>query len=512
MKPEILFILIPSLLVVGILIGYFIRKFYAKYRLKIAQEQSKQILEDARRQAEAEKKEILLEAKDKVIEERRQMEREFKERNFELQGLQKRLVQKEDTMDKRFETLEKKERQLAQEEKESQRKAEELHKAYERHLKELEKVAHMSAEEAKQHLMNEMVGEARKDAISLIKKIEEEAKDQAEQTARRIIVTSIERNAAEVTAEKTITTVSLPNDEMKGRIIGREGRNIRAFESIAEIDLIIDDTPEVVIISSFDPYRRQVAKLALEKLISDGRIHPARIEEIVAKIKSDLDLEIIEAGKQACIDLKVILPRDLYPYIGRLKYRTSYGQNIYYHSIEVANIAGMLAGELKMDIENAKIAGLLHDIGKSIKTTGEGSHALVGAEVVNKFGLEEAIINAIESHHGEKTPKFIEASILIAADAISASRPGARRESFEDYLSRLTNLEDIAKKFEGVEKAFAIQAGREIRVFVNSEQITDDAAFLVARDIAHKIENSMKYPGQIKVTLIRETRVIEYAK
>lgn len=507
----ILLAALPSLLA-GCVAGYFVRKLIAKFRLESAEEKVKEILASADKEAEARKREILLEAKDKLIEERKQLDREFKERNFELQQAQRRLVQKEDALDKRFESLEKKERELENEEKEFKKTAEELKKAYERHLRELERVAQMTAAEAKQQLMHEMTEDAKRDSINIIKKIEDEARDQGEVKAREIIVSAIQRNAAEVTAERTISTVTLPNDEMKGRIIGREGRNIRAFESIAGVDLIIDDTPEVVIISSFDPYRREVAKQSLEKLIVDGRIHPARIEEIAAKVEKDMNLEIIEVGKQACMDLKVNLPRELYPYIGRLKYRTSYGQSVYHHSIEVANLAGMIAGDLRTNVDQAKIAGLLHDIGKGIRTTGEGVHSLVGAEVAHKYGMPDNIVNAIASHHGEAELKFVEASIVMAADAISASRPGARRESFEEYLKRLQNLENIATSFPGIEKAYAIQAGREVRVFVSSDAVTDDNAYLLAKDIAKKIENEMKYPGQIKITLIRETRVIEYAK
>ncbi|OHD57083.1 MAG: ribonuclease Y [Spirochaetes bacterium GWF1_51_8] len=504
--------LYPSLLVIGLAAGFGIRMWYAKNRLHSAEEKFKEVLAEAQKEAETKKKEILLEAKDNIFNERKQMEREFNERNNELQQLQRRMIQKEDSLDKKYEGLERKEKDFALQQQEFQKKSQELQKAYERHLRELEKVAQMTAEEAKQQLLNEMVDEAKRDSIKLIKQIEEDARDEADSKAREIIVASIERNAAEVTAEKTITTVQLPNDEMKGRIIGREGRNIRAFESIAGIDLIIDDTPEVVVISSFDPYRREIAKIALERLIVDGRIHPGRIEEIILKVEQEINQEIVELGKQACIDLKVTLPRDLYPYIGRLKYRTSYGQNIYFHSIEVANIAGMLAGEIGSNIDNAKIAGLLHDIGKSIKSNGDGSHALSGAEVVRKYGMDEGIVNAIASHHGEVEPKFVEASLIVAADAISASRPGARRESFEDYIKRLHTLESIATSIEGVDKAYAIQAGREIRIFVNSEQINDETSLMVARDIAKKIEGTMKYPGQIKVTVIRETRVVEYAR
>lgn len=512
MNNLILAILLPSILTVGIVVGFLVRMAVARNRLNSAEEKVKIILEEAQKQAETEKKAILLEGKDKILEERRQLEKEFRERNVEIQQNQRRLQQKEDTLDKRFESLEKKERELEDEEREFRRKSEELKKAYEHHLRELERVAQMTAAEAKQQLINEMTEEAKKDSLGMIKKIEEEARDQGEAKAREIIVSAIQRNAAEVTAEKTISTVTLPNDEMKGRIIGREGRNIRAFESIAGVDLIIDDTPEVVIISSFDPYRREIAKQSLEKLIQDGRIHPARIEEIINKVEKDINQEIIELGKQACMELRVNIPRDLYPYIGRLKYRTSYGQNVYYHAIEVANIAGMIAADLKINADAARISGLLHDIGKGIKTTGESVHSVLGAEVAKKYGLSDEIVNGIAAHHGEVEAKFLLASIVMAADAISAARPGARRESFDDYVKRLQNLENIATGFQGVDKAYAIQAGREVRVFVSSEVVNDDAAYIMARDIANKVEAEMKYPGQIKVTLIRETRVIEYAK
>jgi ribonuclease Y len=480
--------------------------------LKSAEKRVSQILENAAREAETKKREMLLEAKDKLLEERRQLEKEFRDRSAELQQNQRRLMQKEDLLDKRMETLDKKEQELEQERRLLKQKAEELQAAHEKHLKELERIAQMTAEQAKQMLIEEMLDEAKRDSIQMIKKMEEEAKDQAESHAREIILSAIQRNAAEVTAEKAISTVTLPNDEMKGRIIGREGRNIRSFEAIAGVDLIIDDTPEVVIISSFDPYRREVAKRSLEQLIQDGRIHPARIEEIIQKVTKEMEQNIVDAGKQACIDLKIILPRELYPYIGRLKYRTSYGQNVYDHSIEVANLAGMIAGELKTNVEYAKMAGLLHDIGKGIKTLGEGVHATVGADVASKYGLPEEVINAIASHHGEVEAKFLTAAIVSAADAISASRPGARRESFENYIKRLQTLEAAATSFDGVEKAYAIQAGREVRVFVASEKVDDQSAAILARDIAKKIESEMKYPGQIKITLIRETRIVEYAR
>ncbi len=510
MLAKILGVLIPSL--VGIGVGFFLRWLWAQFQLKSAEKRVSQILEAAMREAETKKREMLLEAKDKLLEERRQLEKEFRERSVELQQNQRRLMQKEDLLDKRMETLDKKEQELEQERRLLKQKAEELQQAHERHLKELERIAQMTAEQARQMLINEMLEEAKKDSINLIKKMEDEARDQADGRAREIILSAIQRNAAEVTAEKAISTITLPNDEMKGRIIGREGRNIRSFEAIAGVDLIIDDTPEVVVISSFDPYRREVAKRALEVLMQDGRIHPARIEEVIQKITKEMEQNIVDAGKQACIDLKIVLPRELYPYIGRLKYRTSYGQNVYDHAVEVANIAGMIAGELRTNVEYAKMAGLLHDIGKGIKTLGEGVHATVGADVASKYGLPEEVVNAIAAHHGEVEGKYLTSAIVSAADAISASRPGARRESFENYIKRLQTLEGIATSFEGVEKAYAIQAGREVRIFVASDKVDDQKASIMARDIAKKIENEMKYPGQIKITLIRETRIIEYAR
>jgi len=511
---NIISILIPSFLglVIGVVSGYFIRMAIGKYRLNSAQEKVNEILAEARREAETKKKEALLEAQNSILADRRQLEQDFKERNIELQQLQRRLVQKEDTLDRRIEGLEKKEKHLFERERDLERQLNDLKKVQERHLKELEKVAHLTADEAKQQLIDEMRDEAKQDAQHYIKKIEDEASEQADEVARNIIISSVERNATEVAAERTISSVNLPNDEMKGRIIGREGRNIRSFEAIAGVDLIIDDTPEVVIVSSFDPYRREIAKKALERLISDGRIHPARIEEVIGKVQNEINQDIINAGKQACVELKVSLPRELYPYIGRLKYRTSYGQNVYYHSLEVANIAAMIAASLKSNVDFAKQAGLLHDIGKTMKSVGDGGHALLSAKVAQKYGLDDRVVNAIAAHHQEEEAKYIEAHIMITADAISAARPGARRESFDDYIERLHSLEKIATDFEGVEKAYAIQAGREVRVFVSSDQVADDATLILARDIAKKIETSMKYPGQIKITLIRENRVIEYAR
>ncbi len=511
MNETSMFVMVGVALI-GTLLGYLVRVMIAKRAHNSAEQQAKLLLEEAEKNAESRKKELLLEAKDKIFDERKQFDKEIRERNNELQQMQRRLVQKEDSLDKKIDTLDKREKTLGEKEEESKNLQRELQDAKKEHLYALEKVAELSARDAKQQLINEMLGEAREEAVPLIQKIEEEAREEAEQKSRAILITSLERNAVEVATEKFITTVSLPSDDMKGRIIGREGRNIRSFESITGVDLIIDDTPDVVVISSFDPYRREIARLSLEKLVQDGRIHPTRIEEIVNKVQSDINLEIVEAGKQACQDLKVNLPRGMYPYIGRLKYRTSYGQNVYKHSIEVANLGGMLAGELNIDINTVKIACLLHDIGKTIKSTGEGGHAILGAEVARKFGLPEQVVNAIACHHGEEECKFIEGSIVMLCDAISAARPGARRESFDDYIKRLQQLEELSLSCEGIDKAFAIQAGREVRVFATPDKISDEQAYITAREIAKKIEDNMQYPGQIKVTLIRETRVTEYAK
>ncbi len=512
MEQSTAMLVIIGVALLGILMGYLARVSVAGKALNSAERQAQSILEDAEKSAESRKKEVLLEAKDKIFEERKQFDKEIRERNNELQQMQRRLVQKEDSLDKKLDTLEKREKSLGDKEEANKTLQLELQDAKKEHLQELEKVAKLSAHEAKQQLIDGLVHDARIEAVPLIQKIEEEAREEAEQKSKAILVSSLERNAVELATEKFITTVNLPSDDMKGRIIGREGRNIRSFESITGTDLIIDDTPEIVVISSFDPYRREIARISLEKLVQDGRIHPTRIEEIVNKVQNDINLEIVEAGKQACQELKLNLPRGLYPYIGRLKYRTSYGQNVYKHSIEVANIGGMIAGELKLDVNSVKIACLLHDIGKTIKSTGEGGHAILGAEVARKFGLSDAIVNAIACHHGEEECRYVEGSIVMLCDAISAARPGARRESFDDYIKRLQQLEELSLSCEGIDKAFAIQAGREVRVFATPDKISDEQAYATAREIAQKIEDNMQYPGQIKVTLIRETRVTEYAK
>ena len=389
----------------------------------------------------------------------------------------------------------------------------EIKKAQEEIKKELERISSLTAEEAKQMLIRSMEEEAKRDAQVIINKDEAEAKATAEKKARDILAYTIQRLSSEITSEITVTSVSLPNDEMKGRIIGREGRNIRALETLTGVDVIIDDTPEAVVISSFDPVRREIARVSMERLIADGRIHPARIEEVTTKVTKEINQLILEEGERAAFDLSIQgLAPELIQYIGRLHFRTSYGQNILAHSKEVANLAGMIAAEIGADVEVAKRGGLLHDIGKAVVTEGDGGHALVGGELARKYGESPQIVNIIEAHHNDKEPLSVEAIIVQAADAISASRPGARRESMDTYLKRLESLEKIAESFEGVEKSFAIQAGREIRVIVNNDKIDDEKAREVARDIAKKIEKELKYPGRIKVTLIRETRIVEYAR
>jgi ribonuclease Y len=503
---------LPSLLL-GVVVGYFLRRYLAKLKMHSAEAAAEKILENAQKEAEAKKREAILETKDQLFRERSTFERETRERRAELQSWERRLLQKEENLEKRVDGVEKRERSLANRERMVDGREAELKQAQEEIKKELERVSCLSAEEAKSMLIKSMEEEARRDAQNLINAIEGDAKATAEKKAREVLAYSIQRLASEITSEITIASVSLPNDEMKGRIIGREGRNIRALETITGVDVIIDDTPEAVVISSFDPVRREIARISMERLIADGRIHPARIEEVTTKVTKEVNKVILEEGEKAVFDLSIQgIAQELIPHIGRLHYRTSYGQNILAHSLEVARIAGMIASEIGADVDLAKRGGLLHDIGKAVITDGEGSHAVVGAELARKFGETPEVVNIIESHHMDREPATVEAVIVQASDAISASRPGARRESMDAYIKRLESLEKIADSFEGVEKAFAIQAGREIRVIVNNDRIDDERAKDVARDIAKRIEKELKYPGRIKVTLIRETRIVEYAK
>ena len=503
---------LPSLFF-GLVIGYFLRRYIASLKVASAKETAENILKEAQKEAEAEKREAVLETKDQLFKERINFERETRERRAELQRLEKRLLQKEENLDKRVDVLDKKEKLISNRERVVDAKEADLKKAQEEIRKELERISGLTADAAKSMLIKSMEEEARRDAQVTINLVESEAKITAEKKAREILVYTIQKLASDITSEITVTSVSLPTDDMKGRIIGREGRNIRALETLTGVDIIIDDTPEAVVISSFDPVRREIARISMERLIADGRIHPARIEEVTSKVTDEVNQLILEEGEKVVFDFSIQdLAPELIPYIGRLHFRTSYGQNILSHSIEVANVSGMIAAEIGANIELARRGGLLHDIGKAVIIEGDGGHAMVGAELARKHGEGPEVINIIESHHSEREPASIEAVIVQAADAISASRPGARRESMDTYIKRLESLEKIAEGFDGVDKSFAIQAGREIRVIVNNDKIDDEKAKEVAREIAKRIEKELKYPGRIKVTLIRETRIIEYAK
>ena len=506
----VLYIVLP---LAGLTLGWGIRWLYARFQLTASEQRAERIRQDATKEAEARKKELLLEAKEKVIQERNQQEKETRERRAELQRLERRIVQKEDALDRKVEQVERTELQLAEKERACAEKADALSKAEESCRAELERVSGLSAEEAKAVIIKGLETEARHDAQALINKIESEANIAGEKKARDILVKTIQRFASEVTGDITVTTVTLPNDEMKGRIIGREGRNIRTLETLTGVDVIIDDTPEAVIISCFDPIRREIAKVSLERLVVDGRIHPTRIEEVVAKVSKDISQKIFEEGEKVLFDLGIhnMKPEGIKA-LGRLHYRTSYGQNVLSHSREVALIAGMLAGEIGCNREIAKRGALLHDIGKGVDSDSDLNHAEVGMDMARRMGEDAQIINAIGSHHSDIEPSSLEAVLVQIADAISAARPGARKETLDSYVKRLENLENVAKGFSGVASAFAVQAGRELRILVNNEAVTDEQSRSLARGIARKIESDLKYPGRIKVTAIRETRITEYAR
>ena len=498
---------------VGVGAGYWIRKSTAEAKIASAEEAARKIVEEAERTGEARKKEALVEAKEEIHRLRVEMEREGKERRGELQRLERRLVQKEENLDRKMDAVEKKEEVLGRKEGEVERAQEKINAVYEKQLAELERLSGMSSEEARTLLLARAQEEIRHETAIMIKELEQQAKEEADKKAREIVSAAIQRCAADHVAETTVSVVALPNDEMKGRIIGREGRNIRTLETLTGIDLIIDDTPEAVILSGFDPVRREVARLALEKLITDGRIHPARIEEMVEKAQKEVEQRIKEAGEQATFETGVHgLHPEIIRLLGRLKYRTSYGQNVLKHSIEVSHLAGVMAAELGVDVMLAKRAGLLHDLGKAVDHEMEGSHVTIGGDLAKKYRESPEVVNSILAHHGDEEPRTVQAVLVAAADAISAARPGARRESLESYLKRLSRLEEIAESFEGVEKSFAIQAGREVRIMVKPEKIDDLASVRLVRDIVKRIENELEYPGQIKVTVIREVRAVEYAK
>ncbi len=518
MELELLeIILIVVGVAVGIALGFAFgvgyRKKFAEREIGSAEAEATRLINEAIRSGESRKKEMLLEAKDEIHKSRTEYEKEVKERRAELSKQERRLQQKEESLDKKTENFERKEEELAKKMQtvaETQAEAEAIRR---QQIAVLENISGLTQEQAKQTLLKNVEEEDRHETAMKIKEIEQQMKDEADEKAREILSIAIQRCAADHAAEATVSVVPLPNDEMKGRIIGREGRNIRTLETITGVDLIIDDTPEAITVSSFDPVRREIARLALEKLIADGRIHPTRIEDMVEKARKDIDRTIREEGERACYETGVHnLNPELIKILGRQKYRTSYGQNVLNHSIEVAHIAGLMASELGVDVALAKRAGLLHDLGKSIDHEVEGSHVQLGADIAKKYKENPVVVNAIEAHHGDVEPKTVIAVLVQAADAVSAARPGARRENVENYIRRLQKLEELTGSYPGVEKAFAIQAGREVRIMVKPEQVTEDNMILLARDVAKKIEAELEYPGQIKVNVIRETKAVEYAK
>ncbi len=507
-------------LAAGAGVGLLLKGKAAAGRVRDAESEAAKIVSAAEREAETKRKEAALEAKDKIYQARTEFEKETRDKRQDLQNQERRLTQKEEHLEKKADAVEKRESEAAKREKElvnREKVAQEKEEQFERGLREqrqmLEKIASMTAEEAKRQLMVSMEDEAKFEAAKTIKRIEDEARDEADKKAKHIISAAIQRYSSDYVAEATVSVLNLPNDEMKGRIIGREGRNIRAIEAATGIDLIIDDTPEAVILSCYDPFRREIAKLTIERLIQDGRIHPARIEEIAEKVRKELEVTMKEEGERAAFDLGIHnLHPEVIKLIGRLKYRTSYGQNMLMHSREVAYFAGMLAAELGCDQKLARRAGLLHDLGKAVDHEVEGTHPVIGGDLAKKYGENQKVINAILTHHGDGEPNCVESVLVAAADALSAGRPGVRRETLESYLKRLEALESTANSFKGVEKSYAIQAGREIRIIVKPEDLSDAHAAQLSRDIAKKIEQELSYPGQIKVTVVRESRYVEYAK
>ena len=513
MKLWLAIILIVAAFVIAFVLGITYRKKVAEREIMSAEEEAKRIINDAIKSAESKKREALVEAKEEIHKNRSEYEREEKARRADLQKQERRLQQKEENLDKKTDALERKSESLNHKIAAIDAQQAEIALIKKSQLEMLEKVSGYTVEEAKAYLINALKDEVTHEMAVKVKEIEAQYKEEAEDRAREIIVTAIQRCAADHASEVTVSVVPLPNDEMKGRIIGREGRNIRSIEMLTGCDLIIDDTPEAITVSSFDPVRREVARLALEKLIADGRIHPARIEEMVAKAQKEVNATIKSEGERAIFETNIHgVNQEIVKLLGRMKYRTSYGQNVLQHSIEVSHISGLIAAELGVDVTTAKRAGLLHDIGKSIDHEVDGSHVSIGVDIAKKYKENEAVIHAIEAHHGDVEPRTVVACIVQAADAISASRPGARRENIENYVKRLEKLEEISKSFPGIAGSYAIQAGREIRVMVKPEDVSEDQMVLLARDIAKKIEEELTYPGQIKVHLLRETKAVEYAK
>ena len=509
-------IMIIVMIVVAIITWFAARNYERKqYDSKVgsAEEKSREIIDEALKTAETKKREALLEAKEESLKTKNELEKETKERRAELQRYEKRVLSKEENVEKKADALEKKEADLVRRENILSKRTAEVEAQYEQGIQELERISGLTSEQAKEYLLKSVEEDVKHDTAKLIKELENKAKEEADKKARDLVVTAIQRCAADHVAETTVSVVQLPNDEMKGRIIGREGRNIRTLETLTGVELIIDDTPEAVVLSGFDPIRREVARIALERLIVDGRIHPARIEKMVEKAQKEVENNMREEGEAACLEVGIhgIHP-ELVKLLGKMKFRTSYGQNALKHSIEVAQLSGLLASELGVDVRLAKRAGLLHDIGKSVDHDMEGTHVQLGADLCKKYKESATVLNAVESHHGDVEPTSLISCIVQAADTISAARPGARRETLETYTNRLKQLEDITNSFKGVDKSFAIQAGREVRIMVVPEQISDDDMILLARDVSKRIEDELEYPGQIKVNVIRESRVTDYAK
>ena len=513
---QIALIIVATILVSAVIfipVGVLIRKKIAESKIHSAEAEAKKLIDDVKIEAENLRKQQLIEAKEEVLKIRNDLDQEIKERRGDVQAQERRLIQKEENLEKRASMYDSKEKELERKVLENESKKKELEEIYAKQLEELQRISGLSEEQAKEQLLQDLDREITQEKAAKIREIEAKAKEESNKIAREIVGFAIQKCAADHTSETTLSVVSLPNDEMKGRIIGREGRNIKALETLTGIDLIIDDTPEAVIISGFDPLRREVARRAIEKLIDDGRIHPAKIEEMVEKAKEEIEADIKAEGERAALETGVNnLHPDIIKLIGKLKYRTSYGQNVLNHSIEVSNLTRIMADEIGVNSKIARRAGLLHDIGKALDHDMEGTHVEIGVEVLKKFKENDTIINAVEAHHGDVEPQTLEAILVQAADAISASRPGARRETLETYIKRLEKLEEIADSFEGVEKSFAIQAGREVRLIVKPEKVTDSEMVVMAREVAKRVENEMEYPGTIKVNVIRESRVIDYAK